>query len=214
MEKSKVEIIPAILAYSEEDLKDKLGRVEGLVSRAQIDIVGRVFSPDVSVGIETLERLSDGLVLDVQLMVREPVSFLNRCDWGGVDRVFGHVEYMKDQQKFIEHAFALGMQVGLAVDLETPVSKIEKALSQLDAILLMAVAAGKSGQEFDKRVLKKIQQVRAIDSKISICVDGGVNTSNIRLCVDAGANEFAVGSFLWESKDVGERIKALKEAVE
>jgi ribulose-phosphate 3-epimerase len=209
---SEVQVIPAILTSNADDLAEKIRSVDQLVDRVQIDVVGRVFSSEVSVGIEALEPTDAAVSLDVQLMVREPVSFLNRCDWVGVSRVFGHVEFMRDQQDFIEHAFSLGMEVGLAVDLPTPISMIKRTIEQLDAVLLMAVPAGKSGQKFDRIVLGKIREVSELRPDIPICVDGGINPANIRSCVEAGANEFAVGSYLWESKDIKKALEKLLEA--
>lgn len=208
----KVKIIPAILSYTKDDFLEKLGRVSQFVDRVQIDIVGRAFASQVTVGVEALEEISTGVALDVQLMVKEPISYLNRCDLGGVDRVFGQVEQMRSQEKFVEYAFALGMQAGLALDIATPVSLIEKNLNELDAVLLMSAPAGKSGQKFDDGVLVKIRQIRELHPTISICVDGGINAGTIATCVEAGANEFAVGSFLWESKDIAASIQELMEA--
>ena len=206
-----IRILPAILSETREDLIKKISQVEGLVDRVQVDIVGRAFSPQPSVGIETLEGVGSGLLLDVQLMVREPVTFLNRCDSIGVERVFGHVEYMQNQEEFIEHAFALGMQVGLALDLLTPVSRIEKVIEQIDALLLMAVPAGKSGQKFDPAVLPKIGEAANFGLDIPICVDGGITPSTIVSCIEAGAREFAVGSYLWQSSDIGKALGELQE---
>lgn len=207
-----MQIIPAILSQTPEDLLEKCALVDGLVSRIQIDIVGRAFSSELSVGIETLERLQTSACVDVQLMVREPITFLNRCEIYGIDRVFGHVEYMRDQQAFIEYALASGMQVGLAIDLETPVSSIEKTVGDLDAVLLMSVLAGKSGQSFDKRVLQKISELRSLRLDLPICVDGGVTLSVIKPLISAGATEFAVGSFLWESKNIKQTLADFLEA--
>ena len=206
-----IRILPAILSETREDLIEKISQVEGLVDRVQVDIVGRAFSPQPSVGIETLEGVGSGLLLDVQLMVREPVTFLNRCDSIGVERVFGHVEYMQNQEEFIEHAFALGMQVGLALNLSTPVSTIEKVIEQIDALLLMAVPAGKSGQKFDPAVLPKIGEAANFGLDIPICVDGGITPSTIVSCIEAGAREFAVGSYLWQSSDIGKALGELQE---
>lgn len=209
---SDIRIIPAILTSDRLDLLEKLRRVDGVASRVQVDLIGKAFSSEVTVGVEALEEIEIGVALDVQLMVREPARLLNRCDMVGTDRVYGHVEYMQDQQDFIEHAFGIGMQVGLGLDLETAVGVIEKSLAQLDSVLLMAVPAGKSGQKFDMKVLKKINELRELMPEISICIDGGVNPKTIGACVEAGANEFAVNSFLWESKDIKVAIGELLEA--
>lgn len=205
-------IIPAILSQTTEDLFSKLSLIEDLVDRIQIDIVGPAFSAEVSIGVEAIAGISRALVLDVQLMVREPISFLGRCEQAGVERIFGHVEKMRDQGAFVEHALALGVDVGLALDLETPVAVVEQHLGDLDAILLMAVPAGKSGQRFDGRVLEKIRAVKSLHPTLPVCVDGGIAPQHLAVCVEAGASEFAVGSFLWESRDIKRALEELTEA--
>ena len=202
-------IIPAILAYDAGEFREKILLVEHLVSRVQIDVVGADFSSQVSVEIERLGFLPGDVSYDVQLMVREPVGFLGRCESAGVDRVFGHVEYMESPPDFIEHASFLDMQVGLAVDLSTPVGRIAPFVGSLDAILVMAVRAGRSGQTFDPQVLPKIASVRKMREDLPICVDGGITVETIRPCIEEGATEFAVGAFLWESKDISKTLAAL-----
>lgn len=209
---ANIEIIPAILTMSTDDLLQKIAQVDGIVDRVQIDVVGRAFSSEVTIGVEALEHLQVAAAVDVHLMVKEPITFLHRCDVGGVQRVFGHVEYMRSQDEFIEHAFSLGMEVGLALDLPTPVSVIERNLSQLDAVLLTAVPAGRSGQTFDELVLHKIRDLHALSPEIPICIDGGITPTTVLPCVEAGAIEFAVGSFLWESKDIDAALRELQEA--
>lgn len=208
-----IRVIPAILSNSAEDMLEKIGRIERFVNRVQIDIVGKVFASDLSVGVEELEQITSSVILDVQLMVREPIKYLNRCDEVGVGRVFGHVEWMKNREEFIEQAFSLGMEVGLALDLLTPISAVEREIQELDAVLLMSVPAGRSGQEFDKGVLRKISKVRELRADIPICVDGGIDPINIGSCVEAGASEFAVGSYLWESRDVESSLQNLQDKV-
>jgi ribulose-phosphate 3-epimerase len=210
---SQIKIIPSILAYDVNEFKEKLQRVEEIVDRVQVDIVGRAFDEGTTVGVEVLEQISSSVAVDVQLMVKEPMMFINRCDLAGVNRIYGHVEYMKQKEELIEYVLTLGMQVGLGIDLQTPASEIEGWLDSLDSVLVMSVAAGRSGREFNESVIAKIRKLREKNSGISICVDGGINDKNIKRCFDAGANEFAVGSYLWESKDIAASISKLLNLV-
>lgn len=209
-----IRIIPAPLPYTVDELNEKLRRVDAFADRVQVDIVGKAFSSKVTIGVEALENIGSGMALDIQLMVREPISFINRCDIAGADRVYGQVEYMKDKIEFVEYVLTLGMQAGLGLDLKTPVEEIEDVISDLDAVLLMSVPAGKSGQKFNSSVLDKVRAIREVRADIPICVDGGIRPKNISACVKVGADEFAVGKFLWESEDIAGAIKELMEAVE
>jgi len=102
---------------------------------------------------------------------------------------------MSDQIEFVATAQLLGT-VGLALDLQTPISEIKATFDDLDLILLMSVAAGTSGQTFDNSVIEKIKSLR---SKYlgSIELDGGINDDTILFAKNAGANSFCVTSFLF-----------------
>lgn len=204
------EIIPAILVAEKEELQRQLTLVRGLVERVQIDILDGVFADNKTVSVEVLQQAHTELLIDVHLMVDNPLGYLNRCDALGVTRVYAQVEQMKDQEEFVESAGDLGMQVGLALDLQTPVVAIDKLLGHLDGVLLMAVAAGFQGQEFDEGVLEKIEELRGEGFEGDICIDGGLDEDTIRICLEKGANHFAVGSELWKAKDIKQKLEELK----
>ena len=208
----EIKIIPAILAYTEEELKEKMEKVDTLVSRVQIDVVEAIFNDKITVDLGILEEISTALVLDAQLMVKDAMQYIKSCEAAGVDRIVAQVEHLNNKEEFIERASAVGMQVGLALDLQTPVAELEKQIHNLDVILLMSVLAGRSGQKFNPGVVEKIKAVRRLRADVPICVDGGIRPENIAACAAAGAEEFAVGSFLWESGDIKKAIVELKEA--
>ena len=180
---NNIRVIPAVLSYSFDDFEKKLKRVDGIFNRVQFDLIGKTFSSETTIGLKALEGVNFSFGFDVHAMVKEPESFLSRCDVIGVERVIGQVEHMKDRQAFVEHAYALGMEVGLGLDLDTPISVIEKDVPNLDTVLLMSVLAGKSGQDFDEQVIGKISRLREIAPDLSIMVDGGIRPSTIKDCI-------------------------------
>ena len=206
----EIEIIPAIQVRTFEELQKKLDGVKDLVNRVQIDIVGEKFADNKSIVVEEVDRANTSLVLDIQLMVNNPIGYLNRCDVVGIERVYGQVEQMPDQDEFVSQAGDLGMQVGLALDIHTPIEAIAKTLPYLDGVLLMSVEVGFFGQTFEEGVLDKIEDLRVRKFEGDICIDGGLNSETIRLCRDRGANHFAVGSYLWSAKNLAKRLEALK----
>ena len=58
----------------------------------------------------------------------------------------------------------------------------------------MTVEPGKCGQKLIKSTLSKIYDIRNINSKIIIQVDGGINKNNINDILNKGANSFICGS--------------------
>lgn len=203
------QIVPAILTSDVEVAKQQAKLVEGKVERMQVDIIDGVFADNKTIRVEDISQVHTSALVDVHLMVKNPASFLHRCDGVGVDRVYAQVEMMKSQEQFVDQASSLGMGIGLALDLYTPVSAITDMLPLLDGVLLMSVQAGFQGQSFSERVLTKIQELRE-QFEGDICIDGSMNVDTIPLCLKQGANQFAVGSALWKAKDIAQKLEELQ----
>jgi len=214
----EVKIIPAILASSRDEFEFNLKKVRGIVNRVQVDIIDGVFAEKETISPEILTNyVSWGMDFEVHLMVNKPELWLSRCK-DGVVAVVGQVEMMTNQTSFIADAELLGFEVGLAYDIKTNLDSLGEVIDGVDKMVLLAVTAGKQGQSFDERVLKKIQQVRAISKRIVIGVDGGLDERRIKQClaVEDEFNhgewkmEFVVGSNLWQADNVIDKLEKLQ----
>jgi len=220
-----INIIPAIMSDSLEEFKKELEKVWSKVSRVQVDVIDGKFAERETIKPEELNMIDTVVAFDVHLMVSKPEEWVSRCAMGGVDRVFGQVENMEDVVAFVGDVQAEGMAVGLAYDVDTPIDGLEEVIDNLDAVLLLSVKAGKQGQEFDEKVLKKIKEVRKLSKKVTLVIDGGLDEKEIKKClVAAWAEEmeegtwernsalmdFAVGSELLNAKDVEKRLGELQ----
>lgn len=209
------EIIPAIFTNNPQELREMLSRIEGIVERAQIDIVDGRFADSKTLDPSVLADIDTSLKLDFQLMVKEPINWVEKCISGQADRIIGQIEAMRDQTEFIGKVQEVGASVGLAIDIVTEVSEIDPAiLNDLDVVLVMSVAAGFGGQKFEKRALDKIKKLGEIrardDTPFRICVDGGVTTENIAEIRKKGADEVAIGRRIFEG-DFENNIKKFQE---
>jgi ribulose-phosphate 3-epimerase len=212
-----IQIIPAILTNNPQELKEKIALVEGLVKRVQIDIIDGVFANNKTIDLGAVGNLETSLLLDVQLMVKEPVDWIEKSVRAMSDRIIGHVEMMENQEEFVRRVQEVVHPVGLAIDLDTPVSTIDPLLlNNLDVVLVMSVKAGFGGQPFQPEVLEKVKQldeIRARDATpFRICIDGGINEDDIKMAADAGVDEFVVGHALYDG-DVQENLNKLMEAI-
>lgn len=218
-----IEIIPAILSANitevESMLKTIVSAVEvngAKIKRAQIDVIDGVFVDNKTIDPSLLSNLDTTLNLDFHLMVNEPINWIEKCANAGADRIIGQIEMMGSQIDFVGKVQQAGLQIGLAVDLETPIAKLDPVvLTNTDVILLMAVRAGWGGQEFDRRVLSKIRdldEIRVRDrTPFKICVDGGETESVIDDTYFAGADEVVIGRRLYKG-DLATNINKMQEA--
>jgi len=210
-----VEIIPTVLTNNIEKAKQLLFLAGGKVDRVQIDVVDGVFADNKTIRPRDLDKVKTNLSMDFHLMVDEPINWIKECIRAGGDRIIGHIEKMSDQVEFVDKVREQEVQVGLALDLDTPVTDIDTGLFvKLDMVLVMSVKAGFGGQKFDTRALRKISLLRDIrqnkNTDFRICDDGGITTGFIDDAHFAGADEIAIGRMIYKG-DMRENIKRYQE---
>lgn len=207
------EIIPTVLTKDPVELQEKLKSLEGIVPKVQIDVIDGVFAANKTFDLAVLKDFEHPLQLELHLMVKEPIDWINRSREIVAERIVAQVEMISNIEQFLEEVATSGMEVGLALDLKTPVEKILPDIYlQLDSVLLMAVPAGFSGQEFDPQVLEKIKKIKEIvGDLVDIGVDGGLNEENIVRCKEAGANIFYTSKAFWGAGDLKKRYLELTE---
>lgn len=211
-----LEIIPAILTNDPKELEEKIRAAEGVASRVQIDIIDGAFANNKTISLDAVANIDTSLLLDIQLMTKDPVDWVERSIHALADRIIGHIEMMSDQMEFLTKVQETGEKVGLAIDLPTSVSALDSAvINNLDVVLVMSVKAGFGGQEFDESAIEKIKQLDEIrvrdNTPFRICVDGGINEENIARIRQAGADEVVIGHSLFEG-DISVRLEELKQA--
>lgn len=213
-----MKLIPAILTDDPQELKRLINAAEEYFDQVQIDILDGKFADNETVDPSALNYIETNLDLDFQLMVQKPVSWVEKCVRAGASRIVGHVEEMEDQYAFVQKVTEAGVGVGLGLDLETEVHKLQrKLLGDLDAVLVMSVAAGFGGQTFNEFILEKIEELARIKAEegfdFSIVVDGGVTPAHLEDLSVAGANEVVVGKRLFQG-DMAENLAEFAQVLE
>lgn len=224
-----MEIIPGILEKEWSEIKRKIEIVKtfsktasqsnvaeaNTVSAIHIDIIDGKFAPNTTfLDPFPFVKYSKEIIFEAHLMVDEPIQYLKPFANAGFKRFLGHIEKMSDQAEFVAQGELLG-QVGLAIDVTTNLSEVKVPYEDLDAILIMTVKAGESGQIFNSEYLKKVEVLstennpstlrRLTDrSGLVIEVDGGINDKTIIEAKNAGATRFIANSFIFNPlQDVG-----------
>ena len=210
------EIVPTILTADFSEYIKKMHLLKGVCPRVQVDVIDGKFVGNQTISLESLKNEPTDLRMDLHLMVKEPEEWVNRALEILPDRLIGQVEMMYEPEKFINRATEGGFEVGIALDLETPVESIsEEIYHMVDLVLLLSVKAGFGGQVFDEKVLQKIENIKKIvGDLVEVGVDGGLTDENIKLCQKKGADIFYVGSNFWEAEDLGLRYNELLKLID
>jgi len=203
-----LEIIPSILTNEVKEFNKLLDKLTSIalpkydfLGRVQIDINDGTFLGVKTVEPQLLSELKSNLKFDYHLMVSDPTSWIRRCVHA--DRIIGQIEHMDNQSDFINEVKKWGLKVGFAVDYATNLDELNSDdLEILDVILLMAYPAGMGGQDFKEEVFNKIEKLKDLRSSrgcnFRICLDGGIDSDNIKRVKLAGADEVVIGKRITE----------------
>ena len=211
-------IIPALLPSSLPELQ---ADVRSLVfaHELQIDLVDGHYVPFSAwpyepVGDLTMvESLLASHSIEVDLMVRDQVTAAQQWAQIGAEMVIFHVAGISfaEVKDFAERY--TNVSIAIALTTTDPIAVIKQYLPVIDQIQLMGIATiGAQGAPFDERVLDRIKEVRAVNSELSISIDGSMNEQTIPLARAAGADRFVVGSALLRAADRAATFSALTES--
>jgi ribulose-phosphate 3-epimerase len=202
-------VVPAVLTDDPESLRTMVRLAEGFSDYVQFDIMDGSFVPSRSIGWEHLANLSMQLRWEAHLMVFQPEDYLADFQQAGAKRVFFHYEATDAHQKIISLARELGLEIGLALNPETPTAAILPLIADLDSILFMSVNPGFYGAKFIPEVLDKITEFRKIYPDVEIGIDGGIKEDNIKLIAQNGVDCIYVGSAIFLQPQPGESFRRL-----
>ncbi|WP_404331468.1 ribulose-phosphate 3-epimerase [Mesobacillus maritimus] len=212
-----VKIAPSILSADFSKLGQEITDVEhGGADLIHIDVMDGHFVPNITIGplvVQAVRPITE-LPLDVHLMIENPNQYIDAFAKAGADYITVHVEACRHLHRTIHHIKELGVKAGVVLNPATPVESILPIIDDVDMVLLMTVNPGFGGQKFIHSVLPKIRQVKdlalARNLNLEIEVDGGVNEETAKLCIEAGASVLVAGSAVYNKKDRGQAITALK----
>lgn len=197
-----IQIIPTILATSEEEYREKLQKIENCPELVegwiQIDLMDNKFVQNKSVGTEVVAKYPTSLKKEAHLMVDYPENWIDELVKSGFKRIIFPLEDDGGVMERIEHLKNHGVEVGLALNPETPVEKVDPFVSKIDTVLILSVHPGFGGQQFIPETIKKIIELAKLREgrNFLIEVDGGINETNIKDLADAGADNLVIGEHL------------------
>lgn len=210
-----VEIFPAILAKDEKELRRKVESVEGLCETVQIDVMDGKFVDNATwADPDRFRKMPLPMPFEVHLMVKDPLERLDAWSLAGCERVLIHAESVDDLAEALRLAKSYGMEAGISINPETPVSAIEDAVPEADVVQVMGVDPGWMGQGFQEVAVEKVAELREKFPDLVIEVDGGVSVGVARRLADAGADRLVSGSAVFNSGAPAKALAALRADVE
>jgi len=212
-----VSIAPSILSADFADLARDIACVAPETDLLHVDVMDGHFVPNLTIGPPVVASLHghSALYLDCHLMMTNPGQYLERFRDAGASGCSVHVE-IGGTEALIGQMRDLQLDVGLAVNPDTPFEEFAGFIAEVDLLLLMTVFPGFGGQHFMAEVLPKIErsaeEIARHGLRARIQVDGGIDVETAPRCAGAGATVFVAGSAIFGAAEPLAAAAAIRRA--
>ena len=201
----KIQISPSILSADFSQLGNEIKRLEeGGADMIHVDVMDGHFVPNLTIGPPVIKRLRNftKLPFDVHLMISPVHKYIEDFANAGSDIITIHPEATDNLDLSIKLIKKLNKKVGISLNPDTEIRKVENYLDQIDLILVMSVFPGFGGQKFMPEIIDKIKNLKSLKTKnklsYDIEVDGGINFENSKKVKEAGANILVSGTTIFK----------------
>jgi ribulose-phosphate 3-epimerase len=212
-----MQIIPTILEKEFEIAQIKIDLIKDFSKWIQVDVIDGSFSFGKTFELELLNKSlkeTINIFWEIHLMVNEPKKWIKKCHFVNSSRIIGQVEMMSNREDFVTEIKNLGIEAGLAFDIDTEIGEIPE---ETDVIILLSRKAGFEAKELDNKIFEKIEKLKKIREekqlKFIIGIDGGIDETNIGKLNKAGAEIAYCGKAIFDGM-VDDNLEKLKYASE
>lgn len=177
-----------------------------------LDVMDGHFVPNLSYGPVVISslRATTSLPFEAHLMISDPARYLDDYVDAGCDVITIHIEAVPEPSGLLRRIRDSGAAAGLAFNPATPVESVLPYLDECDLVLVMSVNPGFGGQKFIPETLDKVRRLAPHTGKNRLLsIDGGIGLETIPLAARAGANQFVVGSAIFDAGDYRSAMEGL-----
>lgn len=215
---TKTIVAPSILSLDYANVSEQLKQLnESKAEWLHFDVMDGHFVPNLTFGPDLLKgfKKCTDMVMDVHIMVEDPVFFTDVFLKAGADILTFHYEACKDEEEvrmICEKIHARHAKAGVSVKPGTPISVLDPLLDVIDVVLIMSVEPGFGGQSFMEDMLEKVRYIKKqiVEQNRStlIEIDGGINADTAKLAKAAGVDVLVAGSYVFRN-DIKAAVESL-----
>lgn len=213
-----IRVSPSILCIDYNNdivLKLALDKIEQSgANMVHLDVMDGKFVENKTFDYKLVDKIKDmtSLLLDVHLMVENPIDQIDNYAKAGADLITVHYEACDDLVATLKAIKSKNVLAGVAISPKTPALKLKDILATglVDVVTVMGVKPGASGQTIIPGSAEKIAEIREMDRKVYIEIDGGVTLKNVSILRRMGADIIVSSKAIFEAKNMKKAIKTLK----
>ena len=214
-----IEVSVSVLSADPLDFGSEIKRVEASgAEMIHYDVMDGVFVNNITFGMPLLRSMQGktNCILDVHLMIIDPLKYIDDFADAGADIITFHVESKSNITETINAIRNKGIKAAISVKPNTPAEAVFPYINDVDMVLVMTVEPGFGGQKFMdmsekiSAIRKFADENRTADAPLSIQVDGGIDDITAPIVKNAGANILVSGSYLFRAENMAEAVTKLK----
>lgn len=208
----KPDICPAITARTADEFRKQIEKVSTVAVRLHLDVSDGQLTPVQLIEIADI-WWPGGVRADIHVMYKQPFDHTALLLNLRPQLIIVHAEADGDFAAFAEKAHRQGVEVGVALQQDTPAEILRPAIELIDHVMIFSGKLGTFGGEADLSLLEKVKQLRQMKSQLEIGWDGGVNADNARQLVEGGVQVLNSGGFIQKADNAVDAYWALERAV-
>jgi ribulose-phosphate 3-epimerase len=222
-----VEVVPAILVRSYDELSAALQRIQGTAPVVQVDVIDGAFAPGTTwplrdeVHFPLIASGEEGMPLwesfdfEFDLMLTDPAADIDSYVAAGASRIVLHTRSDTTPQALgrlqLPRQSEYPVSVGVALTSAASASDLAEFENQYDYIQIMGIRRlGVQGSQLSPDVYELIKELRRVYPDKTIQVDGGVRLENCANLISAGANRIVSGSAIFNADDPKQAYEELR----
>lgn len=216
----KTEVSVSVLSANPLEFGNEIKKIEKSgAEMIHYDVMDGIFVNNITFGIPLLKSMKGKTkcILDVHLMIQEPLKYVDDFADAGADIITFHIESGSDAAETIAAIRRKSVKAAVSIKPNTPAEAVYPYINDVDMVLVMTVEPGFGGQKF-MDMSEKISAIRqyadvnrTTAAPLDIQVDGGIDNVTAALVKNAGANILVSGSYLFRAENMADAVRTLKE---
>lgn len=208
----KPTICPAVTASTPDEYRRQIEKASAVAVRLHLDVSDGILTPSKLIPIEELWWPGNTRA-DLHVMYKQPFEHAALLLNLRPQLVIVHAEAEGDFARFAQKAHAQGVEVGVAIQQDTPPEILQSAIEMIDHVLIFSGKLGYFGGKADMALLDKVKRLRAMKPQLEIGWDGGVNPDNVKQLAEGGVDVLNSGGFFQHGADPNEAYESLREGL-